>query len=93
MIDKVKNVLKVVVENKPNVVVDEVNYGFDAPTKTGEEIAIDLFPSDWNGGDYDAQKFYHECMGVFNELSAILINDVVCDIDITNTWNFIYVVL
>ena len=93
MINKVKEIVEVIVETKSNVIVDEIDYDFEAPTETGKEIAIDLFPKDWKNGVYDCEKFFNQCNAVYNELSAILLDTVVCDIDEDNTWNFIYVVL
>lgn len=91
MKNKVKYVLQNIIKNKTFVDVDEVSYDFEAPTDTGKEVAIDLFPR--NYGNHDVQKYYEDCMSIFEELNCILPNDVVYDISKENTWNFIYVII
>ena len=93
ILNDVKMVVEEILKNFGNVVLDDIDYGSDAPTDSGKEIQIDLFPKDYGRSSYDVERYYEDCRNIYYMISAIVPHDVSCDIDVGSSWNFIYVIL
>lgn len=93
MLKDVKIVIQEILKDFKNVELDEVSYGFDAPTDNQKEIQIDLFPKDYGESDHDVQRYFDDCIDIYHRVNAIVPNNVVHDIMLNNSWNFIYIIL
>lgn len=68
--------------------LDDISWGYDAPTETGEEIEIHLISKN---GINDSQ-FKKDCLMLVDEIKNSTGKNVHYDINMSNTWQFIYII-
>lgn len=94
-IEKIKPIIHKTLKKYQSIILNDILESKDAPTKTGEEILIELFPINWI--DYISEttvnnQYLSDCEKFAKELENIFENNIATDIDKHNNWAFIYII-
>ena len=88
VLQEYKELIKQLIAQFKTIELDDIDWGYDAPTETGEEIEVHLISKN---GINDSQ-FKKDCLILIDEIKKATGQDVHYDIDMTNTWQFIYII-
>ena len=78
-----------IINKYENVILDDFMMGYDAPTKTGEEVEIILYKRETSSQN----AFMKDCYRIRRELDLKYVNEVTSDIEKDNAFAFIYIIL
>ena len=91
----IRLLVKELLKKYNSIKLNDIMESCDAPTNTGEEILIELFPVNYI--DYKTEtrvneKYISDCHNLVDRLKHILKNEIATDISEDNNWAFIYII-
>lgn len=87
VLQEYKELIEQLIAQFKTIELDDISWGYDAPTETGEEIEIHIISKD---GINDGQ-FKKECLMLGEEIKKNTGKEIQYDLNMANTWQFIYI--
>ncbi len=88
VLEQRKELVEQLIAQFNTIELDDISWGYDAPTETGEEIEIHLISKD----SINNSQYKKDCLMLVDEIKNATGQDVHYDIDMRNTWQFIYII-